>query len=127
MKFLVLALLLVTTKTYAAGCGDIYHSVSLTEEVAITNLGAADAYLECNEGKCNISTSKAISVGNEHHNLISMNSNQKQVALTSIGKLEVKIYRQSFESMCTQVIRYVVGLDYDGVRFRELEDIHFID
>jgi hypothetical protein len=127
MKFLVLALLLVTTKTYAAGCVDPYHSVSLIEEVAVTNLGPADAHLECNAGKCNIRTSKNISVGNEQHTLKSMDATQKQMNTTSIGNLEVKIYRQTFESMCSQVIRYTLGLDYDGVRFRELEDINFID
>lgn len=127
MKFLVLALLLVTTKTYAAGCVDTYHSVSLTEEVAVTNLGAANAHLECNSGKCSIWTSQEISVGTEQHTLKSMDVTQKQMSMTSLGNLEVKIYRQTFESMCSQVIRYTLGLDYDGVRFRELEDITFID
>lgn len=127
MKILVLALLLVTTKTYAAGCGDIYHSVSLTEEVAVANLGATNAFLECSAGKCSVSTSKDISVGNEQHTLKGMIATQKQISMTSIGNLEVKIYRQTFDSMCSQVIRYTLGLDYDGVRFRELEDITFID
>jgi hypothetical protein len=127
MKILLFTLLLVTTKTYAAGCGDVYHSVSLTEEIAVTNLGASNAYLECNTSKCSIWTSKDISVGNEQHTLKSMDVTQKQISMTSIGNLEVKIYRQTFESMCSQVIRYTLGLDYDGVRFRELDDIHFID
>ncbi len=123
MKFLVLALLLVTTKTYAAGCVDTYHSVSLTEEIAVTNLGPANAFLECNTGKCSIWTSK----DDEQHTLKSMDITQKQMNTISIGNLEVKIYRQTFESMCSQVIRYTLGADYDGVRFRELEDITFID
>lgn len=127
MKFLVLALLLVTTKTYADGCGDVYHSVSLTEEIAVTNLGSADAYLECNEGKCSISTSKVISTGTELHDLVSMDVTQKPMSTTWLGKLEVKIYRQTFASMCSQVVRYTLGLDYDGVRFRELKDITYID
>jgi hypothetical protein len=127
MKFLVLALLLVTTKTYAAGCVDNYHSVSLTEEVAVTNLGSANAHLECNSGKCSIWTSQEISVGTEQHTLKSMDVTQKQMNITSLGNLEVKIYRQTFDSMCSQMIRYTLGLDYDGVRFRELEDITFID
>lgn len=127
MKFLILALLLVTTKTYAAGCTDPYHSVSLTEEVVVTNLGTANAYLVCSDGKCSISTSKNISVGTEQHTLMNMSAIEKQAELTSLGNLEVKIYRQTFESMCSQVIRYTLGLDYDGVRFREIEDITFID
>lgn len=127
MKFLALTLFLVTTSTYAAECRDPYHSVSMTEEVAVADLGDADSFLQCNGRQCSVYATLRTAKGSESYLLLNANQIPTELSSTSIEKMKLKIYKQTFSSLCSSVIRTTIGLDYNEVRFRDLEDITFID
>lgn len=122
MKILILALLLVTTKTYASGCNP--HDVSLIRETPIVSLGDHYGYYRCQNNKCWVNTVKDGADTSESHHLLKavLGGETSESVEIFIPKLEVKIYRQYFSSSCSDVIEYVIGTEYEGVRYRSIID-----
>ncbi|AZZ36006.1 hypothetical protein CIK05_04105 [Bdellovibrio sp. qaytius] len=104
----------------ASGCmpGDTY----LAEEKIVGNVGELNSYVLCNDNQgCFLSLTGP---GYESHDLLpqaTVNLTQAQ----TFGKVATHIYRQYFVSSCAEEVRYVFGVDIDGVRYRDQNDIAY--
>lgn len=121
MKALILGLLILTTNTYASGCGP--YDVYLAEEVPVMSLGIHSAMRGCGNGSCYINTSRKLGQNYEGHYLVSTNKMDAEIKTDWIVDLEVKIYRQYFVSSCSEEYRYILGVEYEGQRYREAADM----
>jgi hypothetical protein len=127
MKFLISALFLCSTQAFASGC--MPDDVQLVSETTVLDLGAFDASYRCDHSNvgCGISTQKEIpGEYYEYHWLISLSStpiDPHGIQYQNLGPLNLKLYRQLFVGSCGETYRYVVGVDFKDIRFRETEDL----
>lgn len=124
MKALILGLLVITTNTYASGCNP--HDVYLAEETPVLSLGMHSAMRGCSEGSCYINTTRELGQNTERHYLVSTEKINQEIKTDWITNLEVKIYRQYFVSSCSEEYRYIIGVEYEGKRYREAADLRYL-
>lgn len=117
IMFLVLSFVLPLT-VQASGC--MPWDVSLQEESALIDIGEFKIDQHCRDGECYLLASTDVNY--EYHKLLPQNASQA-LATADFGTMTVKIYRQFFQSDCGETTRYILGVDINGVRYREANDL----
>lgn len=120
MKYLILTLLLHTPHILASGCNP--GDVQLDFEKPIFNLGKFKASYECLYSQCHIYINRSENF--EFHSLKLQKEYKTAPEIKDLGEIEIHIYHQYFISSCSEIHRYVLGIDFQGMRFREVEDLH---
>ncbi|MBY0413958.1 MAG: hypothetical protein K2Q18_07325 [Bdellovibrionales bacterium] len=124
MKMLALSMLLFAARTYASGCD--HYDVSLVSEKAIVSLGEFEATYYCNESntkKCHVYGYNQMK--DEYHVFYKQYDGTEETIEPTrpLGNIDIKIYEQYFESSCGNEYRYILGVDIEGKRYREVDDI----
>lgn len=119
MKTILLIMLYaVPAISIASGCmpDDVY----LEEEKNVLSLGQFDAHVNCENSKCMLSVFNKV----EYHELLPQGKGN--LSRRSLGKVQVNIVRQYWVSSCSELARYILSVDFEGVRFRELADLDYL-
>ena len=120
MKTFALALLLLGSQAHASGCQP--YDVGLVSETVVASLGTFKTTYQCdNETMCGVNIWNAEK--NEWHSLSLLNVKGPIGYNVDLGDQEVKIYDQYFVSSCTEVHRYIIGIDFENNRYREEDDL----
>ena len=120
MKYLLSLCIGLTLSQTALASGCMPDDVQLATETALTEIGTFDAYQSCHNSICGLSVFNREKM--ESHYL----KPQATVAPRQdqyFGKTEVKIYRQHWAGSCGDEIRYILGAEVEGVRYREENDL----
>ncbi|MES2801871.1 MAG: hypothetical protein V4654_05220 [Bdellovibrionota bacterium] len=123
MKNLLALVIGLTLSQAAFGSGCTPYDVFLAEEKSVAFLGEFKTHTQCQESGCDLTAYDTKT--SEYHKL----KQQKQTANTAlapqkdIGNIAVHMYRQYWVSSCDEIVRYVVGSDINGIRYREANDL----
>lgn len=117
-----MALFLFASKSHASGCNP--HDLRLASEVSVVSLGVQEAAYRCQDSQCRIDIYRKLDGIPEAHSLVQADKAPAS-ANTTLPDLEVKIYRQYFMGSCEETVRYVIGTEYNGIRYRSEADISY--
>jgi len=112
MKILLMSLFLFSLNAHASGCSP--YDVYLVKEELISSVGEHSGYFKCEDKSCWIETGRLMNGASEIHNLVQAVSTDKPVDSTQIflPSIELQIYRQTFSSSCSGIVRYVIGTNF---------------
>lgn len=119
MKMLLLTFSLLSFNAFASGC--MPDDVQLVSETAVVDLGQFETTYNCDKTFCGVSVWNQEK--DEYHQLALINEQNPTQYNIPKGKLNVKIYDQYFVSSCTETHRYVLGMDLEKQRYREVDDL----
>ena len=119
MKVLIFSLLLLSSKTFASGC--MPDDVQLVSEKVVVDLGQFETTYNCDKTFCGLYIWNKEK--DEYHQLALINEQNPTQYNVSKGNLNVQIYDQYFVSSCSEIHRYILGMNLEGQRYREVDDL----
>lgn len=111
MKILMMSLFLVSLNVQASGCNP--YDVYPVKEELISTIGEHAAYFKCENKRCSMSTGRLMNGASEIHDLVQVDPvKSEDSAQVFIPSIELQIYRQTFSSSCSGLVRYVIGTNF---------------